>query len=323
MKTLTDLNRLPISMKKSLVKEVLPSYFVSEYPNLITFLDAYYDFLDSDENFGDLIQDLHTIRDVEANTLLQLDLVFKEIALGISHTQFTTPREVLRNFAKFFRVKGTEYSAEGFFRAFFGEDVTVEYPKQNLFIVGESEIGMDSLKVLQDGALYQVLSVLVKVPLSIATWGNLYKKFVHPGGFYLGAEVLIQTTQSTSLLGPSVFLDSDLYSDSGEITISGIATLTGDIETDQDLSLIQTMGNTSYLLDSDGNYQWNRPGGLLETDSSYTDRNADSAGLIFTVRLEPNMQIRNKQTLLVSELDSDYTSIYDLMRNTYEYYAES
>jgi len=323
MKTLTDLNRLPISMKKSMVKEVLPSYFVSEYPNLITFLDAYYDYLDSDENFGDLIGDLNTIRDVEANTLSQLDLVFKEVALGISHTQFTTPREVLRNFAKFFRVKGTEYSAEGFFRAFFGEDVTIEYPKQNLFIVGESEIGVDSLRFLQDGALYQVLSVLVKVPLSISTWQNLYKKFVHPGGFYLGAEVLIQTSQSTSLLGPTVILDSDLYSDSGEITIAGVGSIAGSVSSAQDLSLIQTMGDTSYVLDGGGNLQYNRPGGLVEAAGSYTDRNADSAGLIFTVRLEPNMQIRDKQTPTIAQLDSDFTSIYDLMQNTYEYYAES
>ena len=321
MKTLTDLNRLPISMQKSLVKEILPSYFVQDYPNLITFLDAYYDFLDSDDNFGDLVQDLYTIRDVEASTLSQLDLLFKEVALGISNTQFTAPREVLRNFAKFFRAKGTKYSSEGFFRAFFGEDVTISNPKDNLFIVGESEIGMDSLKYLQDGALYQFLSVLVKVPLSIATWGNLYKKFVHPGGFYLGAEVLIETSQSTSLLGPTIILDSDLYSDSGEITIVGTASLVGGITGNQDLSLIQTMGNTEYI--NSGSYIWTLPSGLLETDSSYTDRNADSGQVVYTMRLEPNMQIRDKQNLTVSQLDSDYTSIYDLMQNTYEYYSAS
>lgn len=320
MKTLRDLDRLPISMKRSLVKEVLPEYFVAEYPNFITFLEAYYDNLDSDENFGDLIKDLYTIRDVEDNTLSQLDLMFKEIALGISHTQFTTPREVIRNFAEFFRVKGTKYSTQGFFRAFFGEDVEIEYPKENLFIVGESELGIDGLDVLQDGGLYQVLSVLVKAPVSYATWGNLYRKFVHPGGFYLGAEVLIQTTQTNLLTAPIVKLDSD----AGEITFETTVSLLGTLTTSSDTTLIQTMGATSYISgDSDQDFIWHNMNGLLETDSSYTDRNADSSQTIFTVRLEPNMQIRDIASLTIDSANETYSSIYDLAKASYEYYPSS
>lgn len=320
MKTLRDLDRLPISMKRSLVKEVLPEYFVAEYPNFITFLEAYYDNLDSDENFGDLIKDLYTIRDVEDNTLSQLDLMFKELALGISHTQFTTPREVIRNFAEFFRVKGTKYSTQGFFRAFFGEDVEIEYPKENLFIVGESELGIDGLDVLQDGGLYQVLSVLVKAPVSYATWGNLYRKFVHPGGFYLGAEVLIQTTQTNILTAPIVKLDSD----AGEITFETTVSLLGTLTTSSDTTLIQTMGATSYVSgDSDQDFIWHNMNGLLETDSSYTDRNADSSQTIFTVRLEPNMQIRDIANLTIDSANETYSSIYDLAKASYEYYPSS
>jgi len=320
MKTLRDLDRLPISMKRSLVKEVLPEYFVAEYPNFITFLEAYYDNLDSDENFGDLIKDLYTIRDVEDNTLSQLDLMFKELALGISHTQFTTPREVIRNFAEFFRVKGTKYSTQGFFRAFFGEDVEIEYPKENLFIVGESELGIDGLDVLQDGGLYQVLSVLVKAPVSYATWGNLYRKFVHPGGFYLGAEVLIQTTQTNILTAPIVKLDSD----AGEITFETTVSLLGTLTTSSDTTLIQTMGATSYVSgDSDQDFIWHNMNGLLETDSSYTDRNADSSQTIFTVRLEPNMQIRDIASLTIDSANETYSSIYDLAKASYEYYPSS
>ena len=320
MKTLRDFDRLPISMKRSLVKEVLPEYFVAEYPNFITFLEAYYDNLDSDENFGDLIKDLYTIRDVEDNTLSQLDLMFKEIALGISHTQFATPREVIRNFAEFFRVKGTKYSAQGFFRAFFGEDVEIEYPKENLFIVGESELGIDSLDVLQDGGLYQVLSILVKAPVSYATWGNLYRKFVHPGGFYLGAEVLIQTTQTNFLTAPNVKLDSD----AGEITFETTVSLLGTLTTSSDTTLIQTMGATSYVSgDSDQDFIWHNMNGLLETDSSYTDRNADNSQTIFTVRLEPNMQIRDIASLTIDSANETYSSIYDLAKASYEYYPSS
>ena len=96
-KTLIDYDRLEISFHKNLVKEVLPEYFTSDYPNLITFLESYYDFLDSGDNFGALINDLYTIRDIEAASLKQLDNMFREFAMGMSQSFFKNPREILRN----------------------------------------------------------------------------------------------------------------------------------------------------------------------------------------------------------------------------------
>ena len=87
-KTLTDYDRLDLNFHRSMVKEVLPEYFTDEYPNLITFLEGYYEFLDSGDNFGALIQDLYTIRDVEASSLTHLDNMFKEFAQGMSQDFF-------------------------------------------------------------------------------------------------------------------------------------------------------------------------------------------------------------------------------------------
>jgi hypothetical protein len=315
MKTLTDLNRLPISLKTSLVQDVLPEYWGSEFPNMVSFLEAYYEFLDSDENFGDLINDLYTIRDIEANTLSQLDLMFKEIGLGVSHTQFTSPREVIRNFGRFFRSKGTEYSAESFFRAFFNEDIEIVHPKNNLFVIGKSQLGIDGLDVLQNGKLNQVLSVLVKSPVSIATWGNLYRKHVHPAGFYLGAEVLITTAFDLNASAPLVKLDSA----AGEITISQAIAMALATPSNPELTLLQTMGQTAYVGDSSGDLVWTNMDGLLETDSSYTDRNADSSQTVINVRLDPTQQIRDLAASSITDVDISYTSIYDLMKSNFDY----
>jgi hypothetical protein len=156
--------------------------------------------------------------------------------------------------------------------------------------------------------------------VSYATWGNLYRKFVHPGGFYLGAEVLIQTTQTNLLTAPLVKLDSD----AGEITFETTVSLLGTLTTSSDTTLIQTMGATSYVSgDSDQDFIWHNMNGLLETDSSYTDRNADSSQTIFTVRLEPNMQIRDIASLTIDSANETYSSIYDLAKASYEYYPSS
>ena len=190
-------DRYNYSLRTNLVKDVLPQYFTTDYPNLVAFLDSYYEYMDSDETIS-VLDDLFGIRDIERATLQQLDQVFEEIAKGASRDYFQDSREVLRNFAKFYRVKGTRYSAEGFFRAFFSEDVEIVFPKESIFTLGtdsdgiaRSTIGSEDLKVLQDGALYQIFSVLLKSAIPLVTWQNLYKRFVHPAGFYLGAEVTI------------------------------------------------------------------------------------------------------------------------------------
>lgn len=190
--SIRDFDRLGTNVRKSLVSEVLPEHFREDYPKLTTFLDAYYEHLDSADGFGGIIQELQTIRDFEDNQLEYLDLMFDEIALGVSQASFTKPREAIRNFGNFFRVKGSEYSVTGFFRAFFQEEVEIIYPKKQLFIVGESTIGQEEAFKIQDGNLWQVFSVLIKSPIPLNDWEALYRNFVHPSGFYLGAAVVLE-----------------------------------------------------------------------------------------------------------------------------------
>lgn len=201
--TLRDYGRLDINLKKSLVKEVLPEYFQTSFPNLVTFLEGYYDIIDSDNDFGGIINELLTIRDVQDIQLKRIDLLLDEIALGVGRGNFTFPREALLNFGNFFRVKGSMYSAEGFFRGFFQEDVEVQFPKDRLMRIGDSkqgEIGAEADLLLQDGNIFQIFSVLIKSPLSFKDWEELYRLFVHPTGFHLAAETLIEGKGSVEIV---------------------------------------------------------------------------------------------------------------------------
>jgi len=190
--TLREFGRIGTNVRKSLVDEVLPEHYRIDYPNLVTFLEAYYEHLDSADNFGGIIHELQTIRDIEDTKLEYLDLMFDEIALGVAEATFTFPREAIRNFGNFFRVKGSEYSIDGFFRAFFQEEVEIIKPKDRLLRVGLGTIGDEDRYRIQDGALYQIFSTLIRSPIPLSDWEELYRKFVHPSGFYLGAEVVIE-----------------------------------------------------------------------------------------------------------------------------------
>lgn len=216
--TLKDYNRLPVNLRKSSIQEVLPEYFQEDYPNLIAFLEGYYDYLDSDEQWGGIINEIATIRDYEDTELERLDFILDEVGLGVSSKIFEFPREVVRNFGNFFRVKGSEYSGYGFFRSFFNEeDVEIIYPKKDLIYVGQDEIGTEFGKVIHDGKIYQIFSLLVSSPFPIHVWETLWRRYVHPSGYHLAAEVVllsqvpvgVQTEQSMPELDPRQKVHSD------------------------------------------------------------------------------------------------------------------
>lgn len=183
------------------VAEVLPEYFQEEFPNFILFLETYYDLLGQEDEFGDLIKDLQYIRDINVNDIKYLDNILYEVGLNASADMFADSREATRNFSRFFKVKGSEYSAEQFFRTFYGEQASVEYPKIDIFQIGEysSVIGAEAGKVIQDGKLYQILSLLIKSPVSIGKWKDLYRKYVHPAGFYFESEMQIHNQKRMNL----------------------------------------------------------------------------------------------------------------------------
>lgn len=189
-----SIERRRLSLHTNKVSEVLPEYFTSQYPDLISFLEKYYQFLDSDSSidFDQQLKSLFGVRDLHSTSLENIDKILKEIGLGLANTTyFQDPVFSTRLLSSFHRVKGSLYSAEAFFKAFYGIDAEISYPKRNIFIVGESLIGAESLRFLQDGALYQILSILIKSELPSSVWRELFKDFAHPAGFYLGSEVVI------------------------------------------------------------------------------------------------------------------------------------
>jgi len=190
---ITEKNRRALNFIQSRVKETLPAYYSEDNPNLITFLEKYYDFLDSDGQyaFSSSIREIISARDTQQNSPELLNEVIKEIGDGLqSASFFHQPRLMAKLLGAFYRSKGTLVSAEGFFRGFFNEALEVEYPKDQIIFVGESNIGFEDRKFIQNNELYQIFSILLKTGISTRDYEALYKKFVHPAGWYFQGEVV-------------------------------------------------------------------------------------------------------------------------------------
>ena len=216
-KTLRDNNRRDLNLHRSEVTQVLPEHFIDDYPNIIKLLEAYYEWMERDGNPDQQVRDLYRSRDLTQvdNDLLQF--IEDEILLGQAYFGgFINKREASKFSNILYRSKGTRYSIQQFFRAFFGTDPEVIYPKEQIFRVGPlvdfsldstnaageqilsqaSKIGAESQRFLTDDKLYQVLSVLIKSDIPIDSWREVYKLFVHPAGMYLGGQVQIETTNT-------------------------------------------------------------------------------------------------------------------------------
>lgn len=212
-------SRLPVNLIADKIKEVLPEHYVTEYPDLVKFMEVYYQYLEEDDKgFSYLIQGLYQVRDIDSTLLSSLDNLLKEIGNNTqSADYFADPRFIAKIIASFYKAKGTRLSAEGFFRAFFNENATISYPKNNMFIVNESQLGPNSLRYIQDAERYQIHSILIKSGISLSTWESLYKTFIHPAGWYLAGDVALEGVYNANLgVMPLSIEDSD----AGKIILS-------------------------------------------------------------------------------------------------------
>lgn len=194
--TLKDNNRRNIEFNDvHPVGDVLPSYFAEVHPKLISFLEAYYQYEDSDGSSARLVHDIIKSRDITATDESLLDELEDELLLGASYFNgFPNKRAAAKFSNTLYRSKGTQFSIEQFFRMFFGEAPVVRYTKQDVFRVGEDNIGFESQKFITNDRLYQTFALLIKIGIPISVWRDVYKLFVHPAGMYFAGQVLIEST---------------------------------------------------------------------------------------------------------------------------------
>ena len=233
--SLEDLNRRKLRLDVPSVTELLPEYFQQEFGvdsgSLTKLLDLYYQYLDENSThaFHKEISNLFSNRDAAQTDTKSLDELIKEIGNGLqSSSFFQNPRLMAKLIPLFYKSKGSLVTAEGFFRGFFGEEVDIQYPKDNLLYIGgidssgkQGRIGYQYQNRIQDNATYQIFSILVKTGLSVSDYETLYKKFVHPAGFYLAGQVELAGNGILTMTADGV---NPLESSVGDIVILDQAT---------------------------------------------------------------------------------------------------
>ena len=233
--SLEDLDRRKLRLDVPAVSQLLPEYFQSEYGvdsgSLTKLLDLYYEYLDSDgvHAFHKEISNIFLVRDPTQNSEAYLDEIIKETGNGLqSSSFFQNPRLMAKLLPLFYKSKGSLVATEGFFRGFFGEQATIEYPKDELLYVGgidatgnQGRIGYEYQNRIQDNAIYQIFSILIKTGLSVSDWSSLYKRFAHPAGFHYAGLVQLEENGIITFNAQGL---NPLESSTGDIVILDEAT---------------------------------------------------------------------------------------------------
>ena len=137
IKTTEDDNRLKVNLYQPQVDTILPEHFGEQYPDLINFLNAYYEYLDSDGRPTNLLKNIFYSKDPGATSSDNLRLMFEERAPGLVSDTFPAPRFSYKLLPGLYRVKGSNTAIDGFFRYFFQENVERILPRKSMFIVVE------------------------------------------------------------------------------------------------------------------------------------------------------------------------------------------
>ena len=150
-----------VDLKTSLlVNRQVPEFVRDEYPTFVTFLEAYYQFLEGTANTGvtsnNLISTTKTLRDIR-----DVDLSLTEFETNFYNTYASLiPLDVQANKALLFKhlvplykAKGSDASFKLLFRLIFGVDIDVILPKNNVLKASSSKWQIDNkLRINQDVA---------------------------------------------------------------------------------------------------------------------------------------------------------------------------
>lgn len=112
------------------VNSQAPEFIRSDYAKFITFLQKYYEYLESSGNALDIIRNLDTFNDIDYQEDPEILTIFYTLFLPDFPQSIKADKKyILKNIAEFYNSKGSIDSIKAFFRMFYGEEVDIYLPK--------------------------------------------------------------------------------------------------------------------------------------------------------------------------------------------------
>jgi len=137
-----------------LVSEQVPEYINDEYPLFISFMEAYYEFLETPQgtqknNVLGLAKDLRYISDVDISINSFERSFFDMYASLIPRDVKVNKETLIKNVLPLYLARGNEKSFKLLFRLLFGDEVEVILPKNNVLKASDGQWTVDNILKLE------------------------------------------------------------------------------------------------------------------------------------------------------------------------------
>lgn len=119
---------MTISKQASLVSTQVPEFIRSDYPLFVSFLEAYYEYVDTNT----ITKKLVSAKDIDETLDIFIESFRKDFATNIPAMQNLSTNDFLRNAKAFYASRGTEASFRFLFRAMYGKEIGVFYPETEM-----------------------------------------------------------------------------------------------------------------------------------------------------------------------------------------------
>lgn len=122
-----------------LIENQFPEFYREEGSNLVAFIRAYYEFLESNNKYSlKLSRQMFDIKDIDTS-LNEFLVSFKESYLADFPFEFTTDTKfAIKNIVNYYRSKGSKESLSLLMKLLFNEDVSVYYPGEDVLRLSDS-----------------------------------------------------------------------------------------------------------------------------------------------------------------------------------------
>jgi hypothetical protein len=145
-----------------LINGQLPEFIREEYPQFISFLEAYYQFLENEQvvnnksqqnDITTKLKDLRYVSDIDSS-ISQFEEQFYNQFLSLLPKDTKVDKAFLiKNILPLYQAKGTEKSFYFLFRLLFGEDITLTYPRNQILRTSDGKWSIENI-IRTDVELY-------------------------------------------------------------------------------------------------------------------------------------------------------------------------
>lgn len=126
--------------EKESVHTLLPVQMRESSQVFIAFLEDYYEYINQADKPTNLIDRISNEHDVDFTSDRFLDEIKKEIAKGIPESAVLNNRQLFKKIVDYYYTRGSQNSADVFFKLFFDDEITITYPKETLFKTSDATL---------------------------------------------------------------------------------------------------------------------------------------------------------------------------------------